>query len=873
MKDRRANMTLMGMLLRVTGFCHRNALAVVLGGLVLAGLATAWSAQRLGVSTDTDAMFASSLGWRQRQIVMDQDFPQGRDLLVAVVEAKSPEAAEATAAGLEAALTKETAIIRHVRRPDADPFLARAGLMFLDKPQLTTLLEQTIDAQPFLGQLAADPSARGLFAALALMGMGVARGQADVTSFVPALTAFHQAMASALAGAPQPLSWARLLGGGLADLVGPYRYVLIQPKLDFSSLTPGGAATERIRAVIAAQDFVRDGTARVRLTGQVALADEEFSTVAEGAIEGLIVSVLMITIWLFLAVQTWRLILPILLTLGVGLALTLGFAATAVGTLNLVSVGFGVLFVGIAVDFAIQFSVRYREARHDVEDPAEAIRVVTIRAGGAILVAALAISAGFLAFVPTDFAGVAELGLIAGVGMLIAFACTMTVLPAAIALCRPRGEAMEVGYGWAEPLDAAIIRHGRGVVAGFAGLAVLGAVLVPFLRFDADPLTTKNQATEAVLTLRSLIDAPQGSPYSIDIMVPDAAAASALAAELRILPLVAEVISIGSFVPEDQTEKLALIREAAGILGPSLTPRAPAAPITATDIRLAARTALGPIEQALGKLPPDQPVAVSMAAIAADLRTLAEVKDDVALSVNAVLTRHLPAQIAQLRDVLNPVPVVAADIPKTIAMDWVAPDGRVRVQVSARPTARDSAGMQAFVAQVRAVAPNAGGTAVTIVETADTIVGAFRSASLWALAALAALLLLILRRVLDVALAMTPLLLSALLTVIVVVVTGITLNFANIIALPLLLGVGVSFNIYFVVNWRMGRTDVLSSATARAVLFSALTTASAFGSLAASAHPGTASMGVLLLISLACTLLGSFVFMPALLAVVRPPAS
>lgn len=871
-------MTLMGLLLRVTGFCHRNALVVVLGGVLLSGLATAWSAQRLGVSTDTDAMFATSLGWRQRQIAMEQDFPQDRDLLVAVVEANSPEAADATAAGLAAALARETAVIRTVRRPDADPFLARAGLLFLDKPQLTALLEQTIDAQPFLGQLAADPSARGLFAALALMGMGVARGQAELAPFIPALTAFHQAMAGAIGGTPQPLSWARLLGGGLADLAGPYRFVLIQPKLDFTSLTPGGAATERVRAAIAGLDFVRDGSARVRLTGQVALADEEFSTVTEGAIEGLIAAILMVTAWLFLAVRTWRLILPILLTLGVGLAFTLAFAATAVGTLNLVSVGFGILFVGIAVDFAIQFSVRYREARHDVADPAEAIRMVTMRAGGAILVAALAIAAGFLAFVPTDFAGVAELGLIAGVGMLIAFACTMTVLPAAIALCRPRGEGTEVGYTWAAPLDAGIVRHRLAVAAGFAGLAVLGAVLVPFLRFDADPLTTKNQSTEAVRTLRALIDAPQGSPYSIDIMVPDAAAAAALAAKLRVLPLVAEVISLNSFVPEDQTEKLALIREAAGILGPSLAPRAPAAPITAMDIRLAARTALGPIEQALGeqalgKLPKDQPVAASLAAIAADLRALAEAKDDVALSVNAVLTRHLPAQIAQLRDVLNPAPVVAADIPKTIAMDWVAPDGRVRVQVSARPAARDSAGMQAFVAQVRAVAPEAGGTAVTIVETADTIVGAFRSASLWALAALAILLFLILRRVLDVVLVMTPLLLSALLTVIVVVGTGIGLNFANIIALPLLLGVGVSFNIYFVVNWRMGGADFLSSATARAVLFSALTTASAFGSLAASGHPGTASMGVLLLISLGCTLLGSFVFMPALLAVLRPPAS
>ena len=106
-------------------------------------------------------------------------------------------------------------------------------------------------------------------------------------------------------------------------------------------------------------------------------------------------------------------------------------------------------------------------------------------------------------------------------------------------------------------------------------------------------------------------------------------------------------------------------------------------------------------------------------------------------------------------------------------------------------------------------------------------------------------------------------------TVIVAVALPLPLNYANIIALPLLLGVGVSFNIYFVMNWRTGRTDVLSSPTARAILFSALTTGTAFGSLALSAHPGTASMGDLLLISLGCTLLASLVFIPALLSSVH----
>jgi len=199
------------------------------------------------------------------------------------------------------------------------------------------------------------------------------------------------------------------------------------------------------------------------------------------------------------------------------------------------------------------------------------------------------------------------------------------------------------------------------------------------------------------------------------------------------------------------------------------------------------------------------------------------------------------------------------------------PDGRARLQVVPNSEARSTSGLAKFVDEVTALAPDAGGAAVTIEATSATIVGSFRSAAISALIAIAVILFVALRRPLDVSLVLAPLLLSSLMTVVVIVLLSLLLNYANIIALPLLLGVGVSFNIYFVMNWRAGQTTVLGSATARAILFSALTTGTAFGSLALSRHPGTASMGTLLLISLGCTLVASLVFIPALLAALPRP--
>lgn len=861
-------MQLPRLLAHLAGLCHRRAILVCLIGALLAGFSALFAAGHLGVSTDTDDLFAASLPWRQRAVAYNRDFPQFNNLLVAVVDARIPEEADATAAALAKALAADKAQFLTVRQPDVSPFLRKEALLFLDTKQLSSLLDRTIDAQPFLGQLVADPTSRGLFSALALLGMGVTRANVDLTPYATALRAFHQAMADALDGHPRPLSWQRLLGGNLSDLAGPYRFVLVQPRQDFGALEPGGAATQAMRAVIAGLPFVQSGQARVRITGQIALADEEFATVAQGAVEGLIGTVVLITVWLFLAVRTWRLIVPILLTLGLGLMLTLLFATVSVGTLNLVSVGFGILFVGIAVDFAIQFSVRYREYRFQFPDPADALRQTAGRAGAQILVASLATAAGFLAFVPTDFAGVAELGLIAGVGMLIAFACTLTFLPAAISLFRPRPEPAEIGYAWAARLDPLIARRRGPLLGVFAALALLALAVSPRLSFDSDPLHTKNPTTEAMRTLRDLMDSPLTNPYSIDILAPNVVDAAALATKLEKLPTVSQVISLQSFVPDDQPAKLALIADANDILAPTLQAPSKVIPVTPEQIRLAAKTALSQIDPAVARLPPDHP----LLAIRDDLRRLEAAPDATLLATEAALTRFLPDQLNQLRDVLSAVPVTAKDVPPDLARDWVLPDGQARVQVMPKATGESSLALRAFVDQVRQVAPDAAGSAVTIEATSDTITGAFRSAAILAIIAITVILFAVLRRVRDVLLVLAPLILSSLLTLLVAVLLPLPLNFANIIALPLLLGVGVSFNIYFVMNWRSGQTAVLGSATARAILFSALTTGTAFGSLALSAHPGTASMGKLLLISLGCTLIASLVFIPALLAALRRTA-
>jgi hopanoid biosynthesis associated RND transporter like protein HpnN len=842
--------------------CTRHSRAVILGFGLLACLCCVLAATRLSMTTDVRLLFNPHLPWTQRDAADRAAFPQFQDTIVAVIDARVPEEADATAADLAAKLGQDSAHFLAVSRPDAVPYLQREGLLFLPTASLSDLLDRTVDAEPFLGQMAADPSARGLFAALGLVGEGVVRGQAKLANFEGPLGAFHATLAAALAGQDLPMSWESLMSGEAAKLAGPYRIVLIKPRLDFRSVQPGGVATGIVRQVAASLEFVRAGAAHVNLTGPVPLEDEEFSSAAKGALAGLVISFALIVMWLYLALGSWRLILPVAATLLLGLILTTGFAAAAVGTLNLISVAFAILFVGIAVDFAIQFAVRFRDLRGEATAIAPALAQTGGRVGVQVLVASAATASGFLAFVPTDFRGVAELGLIAGGGMLIAFLCTVTFLPAMLVQCRPAPEGAEIGFTRAAPLDRAMARVRWPLLAVFALLFLAGAWATSRLTFDSNTLHTKRQDSEAVRTLLRLLDNPITNPFTIDILRPSVAAAQALAAPMSRLPLVDHVVALGSFVPADQDAKLAALQDAAGLLAPVLS-AVPQPPPDAAALRAALASSLARLAPALAKLPADDKLAL----IAGDMRALQSAPDAALARANAGLVRFLPAQLDRLRVALGAAKVGEGDIPAAIRRDYVLPDGQARIVVVPKTSVGDSRVLDRFVAQVQAEVPDAAGPAVTIVATAHTIIGAFRAAAMGAVAAICVILLLALRHLLDAALVLAPLLLSAAMTVLVMSVAGMDLNYANIIALPLLLGVGVSFNIYFVMNWRAGQAPRLTSATTRAVVFSALTTGTAFGSLAVSAHPGTASMGALLLISLGCTLVATLVFLPALLGV------
>ncbi|MHC1481122.1 MMPL family transporter [Frateuria aurantia] len=817
--------------------------------------------RHLSVDTDTDHMFASSLPWRQHQIEYSREFPQFDDLLVAVVRGASDEETAETADQLVRQAQADPHHFIDASRPDVGTLFQRDGLLLLPQDDLAQLINSLMTSQPLLGPLAADPTALGLLHTITLMTLGVQQMGADLSDYRKPLQQLADSLQNSADGHPTPLSWQALLGPSVAQQKDNVHFVLLHPRLDRQSLQPGQAATDRLQQIIQQLPDVKDHRVTVDYTGSIALSDVQFGAITDGIVLSTLGSILLLALWLFLALRSWRLIVPILITLVGGLVLTLGFAAITIGRLNLISIAFAVLFVGLAVDFAIQFTVRLREARLTITDLAEALRVTGRRSGIQITVAALATACGFLSFAPTSFVGVAELGIIAGIGMVLALICTLTLLPALLVLFHPRDEAAEVALPGGAAADRLMHRHQRALLVVFAvlGLAGIGSAIT--LPFDANPLHTQDPHSEPMRTLMGMAADPATNPFNIDILVPDLAKARQLTTQLEKLPEVASVLSAATFVPEDQGAKLDQLSQAQDLLLPSLQSPAGIKQPSPAAFRAAIADTRGDIRSVWAKLPADSPLRAIDRALA-KLQTTSDA--NLERSAQA-LVRFLPMQLDSLREALNAQPITAQNLPAAVRQNWYTRDGRVHIQVSPTVAAQTSEGLHRFVQAVQAIAPDAGGPAVTTIASADTILHAFQQAGLLALIAISVVLLLILRNIRDAGNVLLTLLVSALLTALFARLAGMSINYANIIALPLLLGVGVSFNVYFVMNWRTGITDFIGSASARAVLFSALTTGTAFGSLALSHDLGMASMGSLLLLSLAAVLLATFGFLPVLL--------
>jgi len=846
----------------VTRACTRHPWLVIVLSALLTVLCGIYVARHFAIDTDINKLLSQDLPWVQREHAFSLAFPQSYGTISAVVDAPTAELATEASAALARKLAANKTQFEAVEEPGANPLFTRNGLLFLPTDQVARVTDGLTQAKPLIQVLVTDPSLRGLVRIVSFGLMGVEVDRLSLDDMAPPLTMTAAALEKVLAGQPASFSWQELLRGEPPQPSDLRRFIEVRPVLDYGALEPGRKATDAIRQAAADLELGPRYQARLRLTGSVPIQDEEFGTLKEGAGENAIGTLAVVLIILYLALRSAKIIVAVVATTMVGLVVTAALGLWMTGAFNPISVAFAVLFVGIGIDFSIQYSVRYRAERHDEDDLVVALKNTAINVGIPLTLAAATTAAGFFSFLPTAYGGFSELGAIAGVGMIIAYVASIVLLPALLAVFNPPAEKEPLGYRALAPVDRFCERHRNKIVVITLAVVGLGAPLLYFLQFDFNPMNLRSPNVESVATYLDLRRDPMTGASAIDALAPTLAAAREMARRLEQVPEVSRVMTLDTFIPADQDAKLALIRKAAAALGPTLAQHAQAPPSDAETV-----TALAHGAEALKTAAKDKsgPGADAARRLAAAMQRLATADPSWRTAAAAVFLAPLATSFESLRGLLQAQPITEQSIPPDFARDWMRADGRARLQIHPRGDPNDNEVLRRFASAVLAADPDASGGPIAILEAGRTMVTAFIQAAATALISITIMLWLTLRRFGDVVLTLVPLLLASVLTLEICVAIGLKLNFANIIALPLLLGIGVAFEIYYVMAWRAGQSGLLQSSLTRAVFFSAMTTATAFGSLWLSSHPGTSSMGKLLALTLACTLASAVLFQPVLM--------
>lgn len=844
-------------LYRMTGGIGRFALVIVLAAVVLSGLFAGYTINNLGVNTNTTDMFSPDLRWFQQFNRFREQFPQLESNVLVVLEGPVPEYLDQAQGQLAERLEAYPDIYGTVLAVESSDFFQRNGLLFLSEEELLTLGDRLAGMQPVIARLSDQPHLAGFLSLLVDSLNSEAELPEEVAEVIADLTgAFNQAAIDR----PQTISWQHLLGN--ADTEQTYRrVVLVSPPPNYDGAGARRQVLAGIRTEIAGLGLPARGIT-ARLTGSLALQQEELDSVSDGIVQGAIATVLLIVVILMLALRSWRLFAANLITLLAGLLLTAAFATFAIGHLNMISVAFAMLYIGLGIDFSIHYSLRYRELLHEGYAHGAAIQETSSDIGTSLVLCAFTSSIGFLAFVPTPFSGVAELGLISGFGMFASLLANLVLLPALLYLFNPPVNVSVRSAPGIMHKISWLSTHQVHWVRFVAIVLALGSIWLAFgARFDSNPINLRDPDSESVRAYLDLMEAPASNPLTLTVIAGSDETA-ALSDALLALDEVKEVRQIDNFVPEEQAQKIAILDDTMLLMG-TVTPIQLAPADLNRDVQ--AIREIIPLLNASDK-PDERNLGAAMQAWLSGLNPEDQGQQQL-LELSTAVLDTFPLTWNRMASGLQAQTFTVDELPAAIRNTWMTTTGDHRLEVVPEEPLISTETTRQFIEAVESRAPDATGLPSIQYYGGQTVVAAFIQALGTAIGTVTVLLLLLLRSLRNTLAIMIPLMLASAMTAAATVIFAIPFNFANVITLPLLIGVGVDNGVHMVHrhNYVGDSFDLVTSSTSRAILFSTLTTVVSFGSLAFSNHPGTASMGMVLTIGMCLSLLATLFVVPALL--------
>jgi len=844
---------------------------LLLLSLLLCGATLYYTIKNLEINTNTAEMLSPDLPFQQNQAHFNQAFPEDATTIIFVVQADTPEESSQAAGKLAERLNKANDRFDSAYIPTDNAFFRQQALLYLDQNDLDNFAKKLTDAQPFIGHMAQNYHLEGL---LGSIGQALnQRNNALPMDLNPILLAIDDALKNQLNGQSHYLSWQNILStdnykSTAAETQFNRTIVIAKPKMHFNEMLPADVALSAAREISHAI-MAENPSLSIRITGETALEHEELESVTKGATFSGLLSLVLVFAIQWIGLRSIRLLITTYIVLVMGLILTAGFAAITVGHLNVISIAFASLYIGLGVDYAIHICLHYREGKADGLSNSEAILISIRDVGSSLFLCALATAIGFFAFIPTDYAGVSELGIISGGGIFIGLVISLTVLPALFCVF-PVNDVKPIR----SPLTPAFVitfpfRYSTGIKIVSILLGIGACFVLTHLTFDYNPINLRDPNSESVLTIKELLQSKTESPFALTALANNLEAADKITTQLKPQPSVHETITLASFVAKNQDEKLATIEDLNLMLGGQLKN------FDNTLDTANQQTALIKFNEALKKAivekspnVPQQTLQQLQQRIEAFIKQADATQTPAAsyVQLEKNILGLLPFTIERLRTSLTAIPFELDDLPSDIRSHWISATGLYRVLITPEKDQNQPDNLKEFVTQVQAIDNTVSGLPIINQAGGDAIVKAFINAFSGAFIAIVVLLLLMYRSVRKTLLVIMPLLLAALLTGATNVLLDNPFNFANIIALPLLLGMGIDSSILIMHRHHSSSGEdenLLQSSTTRGIIFSSVTTLCSFSSLAFTAHQGMASMGLVLAIGLTFTVMCSLIVLPA----------
>jgi hopanoid biosynthesis associated RND transporter like protein HpnN len=847
--------------------------------LMLCVFSVNYATHNLRIDTNTTKILSNKLSFIQDRERFLKAFPLDDEAILVVIDAPIPERMSVVLNYLRNKFSQDTQNINSVFTPGEGKFFERHSLLYLDLEELHEMANTLAEAQPFIGTLADNNSVSGLFSILeqaittTTATTAATEDRALPAYLNPLLERISNAIQAVIEGENYQLSWQQLIFGENQKMLTTQRYMLLKPKLDFTAVQPSEAALNSVRAIVeTAKTQFPD--VRIRLTGEVVLENDELESIEQSTLIASSISLLLVCLLLLIGLKSLRLVLITFTLLVMGLALTAGFATIAVGHLNLISISFAVLYIGISDDFTVQILLRFRELQQQNLTQAQALAEAIRKVGPSITLCAITTAVGLFSFIPTAYVGVSELGVIAGGGIFIALIVSLTMLPALLKLFPLNPTRVQAEQSlfpqWVYHFP---VQHRIIIKWGALVLTLAGAALLTQVRFDFNPLNLRDPKSESLSTFRELLETKYSSPLTLTAMANSKQDVLNATQKLEALNSVESVVTLFNFLPNNQEEKLLILQDLSLMLGLYITSFPPLREDTSKSNEHALKHFLASINKILAENPP-KPLTNNLHRLLGDLQHLVEILRKLPLEEQAAKLEQLQWNLlGTLNESMNRLlmglqadNVTLGKLPKDLAERWLNPEGTYRIQIFPKKNLNDQDNLKEFITDVRTVAPHATDLPVIYLESGKAVVSAFQEALIYALITIFLVVLVIQRSLKDTVLILLPLLIMTIFTGALTVLLDIAFNFANIIVIPLLLGLGVNSGIYIMHRLHSmpnKEQDVLKTSTAKGVILGNLTTLCSFISMAFTPHLGLASMGQLLSIGLILIILISLIMLPA----------